>query len=52
MPEEANEEVQEEEITLTEDDLAVIDEVDTADDESHEIEQIARIVVVSNYFEV
>ena len=39
MPEEANEEVQEEEITLTEDDLAVIDEVDTADDESHEIEQ-------------
>ena len=39
MPEEANEEVQEEEITLTEDDLAVIDEVEATEDESHEIEQ-------------
>ena len=39
MPEEVNEEVQEEEITLTEDDLAVIDEVEATDEEPQEIEQ-------------
>ncbi len=39
MPEEINEESQEEEITLTEDDLAVIDEVEADHEESHEIEQ-------------
>ena len=43
MPEEANEEVQEEEITLTEDDLAVIDEVEATEDDSQEIEQLDSV---------